>query len=59
MQFAAFYLLDGLIRAADIVNNPKLFAISKELVGSRVAATPEQLADPARSIEALLGSAGS
>ncbi|MCW2495261.1 FAD-dependent oxidoreductase [Jatrophihabitans sp.] len=53
-QFAAFYLEQGRLRAADIVNNPRLFAVSRRLVAARVTVSPEQLADPETSLDQLL-----
>jgi 3-phenylpropionate/trans-cinnamate dioxygenase ferredoxin reductase subunit len=45
--FAAFYLKDGILIAADIVNHPAEFMLARKLVGMRVACCPSQLADPA------------
>jgi 3-phenylpropionate/trans-cinnamate dioxygenase ferredoxin reductase component len=48
--FALFYLLDGKLIAADCVNRPKEFMVSKQLVKNQEKIDPELLAD--ESIEA-------
>jgi len=50
-QFAVFYLKDGVLVAADAVNSPKEFMLSKNLVGKPVDAA--RLADPATDLKTL------
>ena len=50
-QFAVFYLKDGVLVAADAVNSPKEFMLSKQLVGKKVDAA--KLADPATDLKTL------
>ena len=52
-QFAVFYLKDGAVVAADAVNSPKEFMLSKRLVGTQVDA--EALANPDTDLKTLLG----
>lgn len=51
-QFAVFYLKDGTVVAADAVNSPKEFMLSRRLVGQRVNAAA--LANPQTDLKSLL-----
>lgn len=52
--FAAFYLKEGRIIAADTVNRPQEFMIAKRLVAECVAIDPQRLADESQPLKALL-----
>jgi 3-phenylpropionate/trans-cinnamate dioxygenase ferredoxin reductase subunit len=52
--FAAFYLKDGALIAADTVGRPQDFMFAKKLVAARVQVTPEQLADEGVALKSLL-----
>jgi len=53
--FTVFYLKDGVVVAADSVNNPKEFMICKKLVAERVNVDPQKLADVSLDMKSLLG----
>ena len=52
--FAAFYLRDGCLIAADAVNHPQDFMFAKKLVAARVPLDPAQLADASIPLKSLL-----
>jgi 3-phenylpropionate/trans-cinnamate dioxygenase ferredoxin reductase subunit len=53
-SFAAFYFRDGQLIAADCINRPQEFMLSKKLIAEKRAITPERLADEGVSVKALL-----
>ncbi|MCZ1002341.1 hypothetical protein O1M63_36885 [Streptomyces mirabilis] len=53
-SFAAFYLKDGLVRAADVVNSPRDFTAARKLVTARARVTPEALRDLSVPLKQLL-----
>jgi 3-phenylpropionate/trans-cinnamate dioxygenase ferredoxin reductase subunit len=55
--FAAFYLKDGRLIAADAVNHPVDFMFAKKLVAARTSVDPTQLADAAVPLKSLLPAA--
>lgn len=54
-SFAAFYLKDGRILAADAVSRPQEFLFAKKLVAEGRAVDPAALADPAVPLKELAG----
>ena len=52
--FAAFYLADGTIKAADIVGSPREFAAARRLVEAKSHVDPDDLADPGVPLATLL-----
>lgn len=52
-SFAAFYLQDGRIIAADAVSRPQEFLFAKKLVAERKIVDPAALADPAVALKDL------
>ncbi|MBK5123954.1 FAD-dependent oxidoreductase [Burkholderia sp. R-69980] len=54
-SFAAFYLKDDHILAADFVNRLPDFMVTKRLVAERVLVSAEYLADETRPLKALIG----
>lgn len=50
--FALYYLLDGLLVAADTINRPQDFIFARKMIGSPV--NPEQLKDESVSLQTLL-----
>ena len=56
--FAAFYLKDGRLIAADTVSRPQDFMFAKKLVGLRAVVDPQQLADETVSLKSLLPNPG-
>jgi 3-phenylpropionate/trans-cinnamate dioxygenase ferredoxin reductase component len=52
--FAAFYLADGTIKAADIVGSPREFAAARRLVEAKSQVDPDDLADPDVPLATLL-----
>jgi len=52
-SFAAFYLRDGVLIAADTVSRPQDFAIAKKLVADRARPDPARLADEAVPLKSL------
>ena len=52
--FAAFYLKDGRLIAADTVGRPQDFMFAKKLVAMRAVVDPQLLADEAVSLKTLL-----
>lgn len=52
LQFAVFYLKEGVVVAVDAVNSPREFMVAKQLYGKRVDAS--QLADPEFELKSLL-----
>ena len=55
--FAAFYLKEGRLIAADTVSRPQDFMLAKKLVALRVAVDAAQLADESFSLKSLLPAA--
>ena len=53
-SFAAFYLGDGKLIAADAVSRPQEFMLAKKLVALRVAIDPAKLADESVPLKSLL-----
>ncbi len=53
-SFVAFYLKDGIVLAADAVNRPLEFMISKRLVTERIAADSQRLSDETKPLKDLL-----
>jgi 3-phenylpropionate/trans-cinnamate dioxygenase ferredoxin reductase subunit len=56
-QFAAFYLKDGQVRAADVVGSPRDFGMAKKIVAARARVAPERLADPSVPLKDVLADA--
>jgi 3-phenylpropionate/trans-cinnamate dioxygenase ferredoxin reductase subunit len=52
--FAAFYLQQGKLLAADCVNRPKEFMLSKRLIANHASVPAEQLADESIAVNELL-----
>lgn len=52
--FAAFYLKNGLVRAAEVVGSTRDFAAAKKLVTARARVEPEQLADVSIPLKEIL-----
>ena len=52
-SWSAFYLRDGLVRAALAVNRFKDIAPARQLIGRQVRVTPQQLADEQVDLRAL------
>ncbi|GAC1624767.1 MAG: FAD-dependent oxidoreductase [Nevskia sp.] len=53
-SFAAFYLRDGSLIAADTVSRPQEFMIAKKLVAARARIAPQRLADETIPLKDLL-----
>mgnify|MGYP001060962299 FL=1 len=53
-SFAAFYLQAGKLIAADCVNRPQEFMLSKRLIASGTIVNTEQLADDSIEVKALM-----
>lgn len=58
-SFSAFYLKMGKLVAADCVNRPQEFMVSKNLISEGIELTPEQLADESIALKVLLDGARS
>lgn len=56
-SFCAFYLREGVLVAADAVNQPKEFMMAKKLVAASIRPDPAVLADPAQELKGLLPAA--
>lgn len=54
-SFAAFYVGDGRVIAADVVSRPEEFMVAKRLVASRAVVDRVRLADESQPLKALLG----
>ncbi len=54
-SFAAFYLQAGRLIAADCVNRPQEFMLSKKLITAGTAVDPLRLADESIAVQALMG----
>ncbi|MFD0094666.1 oxidoreductase C-terminal domain-containing protein, partial [Bacillus cereus] len=54
---SVFYLRDGEVRAAEVVSNPRDFAMAKRLVSQRAKVDPSGLADSAVSLKSLMATA--
>jgi 3-phenylpropionate/trans-cinnamate dioxygenase ferredoxin reductase subunit len=52
--FAAFYLKDGQVRAADVAGNPREFATARKLVTARTRVGPDKLRDLSIPLRQLL-----
>lgn len=53
-QFCVFYLNQGKLLAADCVNSPKEFMVTKQLLAKALAVDTDQLADPEFDLKTLL-----
>lgn len=53
-SFAAFYLKKGLLIAADCINRPQEFLLSKRIITQKLTIQPERLADDSVPIKELL-----
>ncbi len=53
-SFAAFYFHNGQLIAADCVNRPQEFMISKKIIAGKIAIEPDRLADESTSVQAFL-----
>ena len=53
-SFAAFYLKEGKLIAADCVNRPQEFMVSKRLISANMSPTVEQLTNESTPLKALL-----
>ena len=53
-SFAAFYLRDGQLVAADAINSPPEFLASKKLIASRARTDPELLRDKSISMKEII-----
>ncbi|MGW5153006.1 NAD(P)/FAD-dependent oxidoreductase [Rhodococcus koreensis] len=53
-SFSLFYLKDGTVRAANVVNNPRDFMVAKKLVAMKADVDTSRLADPATPLKELL-----
>jgi 3-phenylpropionate/trans-cinnamate dioxygenase ferredoxin reductase subunit len=51
-NLSVFYLRDGVVRAADVVSNPREFAMARKLVTAEARVNPTQLADPSVPLNA-------
>lgn len=54
-SFAAFYLHEGRLIAADCINRPQEFVVSKRLIAQRAQVDPGRLADDSVSFPSLFG----
>lgn len=54
-SLAVFYLQDGVLRAADVVSNPRDFALARRLVAAEACVDPALLADSCVPLNTLLG----
>jgi 3-phenylpropionate/trans-cinnamate dioxygenase ferredoxin reductase subunit len=53
-NFAAFYYKEGRLIAADCVNRPKEFMLSKKMITQRSMLAPELLCDESVTVKALI-----
>lgn len=53
-SLSVFYVRDGEVRAAEIVSNPRDFAIARKLVTQRAVVTPARLADTSIPLKEVL-----
>lgn len=53
-SFAAFYLKESRVIAADCINRPQEFMLSKRLITSGIAVNAEQLADASLEVKSLM-----
>ena len=53
-NFAAFYLKDGVVIAADAVTRPQEFMLAKKIVAMKLKLSPAQLADEAVPLKTLV-----
>lgn len=53
-SFAVFYLSDGVLLAADLINRPQEFMVAKRLVAARMSPDPRRLADEAQALKSLI-----
>lgn len=54
-SFSAFYLFEGRVIAADMVNRPNEFILAKRLVREKRAVDPTLLADESRPLKSIVG----
>lgn len=54
-SFAAFYLKEGRLIAADCINRPQEFMLSKKIILENITIEPSRLADEAIAVKELLG----
>lgn len=53
-SFAAFYLKEGRLIAADCVNRPQEFVLSKKVIAEKIHISPERLADDSVPVKELV-----
>jgi 3-phenylpropionate/trans-cinnamate dioxygenase ferredoxin reductase subunit len=53
-SFAAFYFKDGRLIAADCINRPQEFMLSKKIIAENLAVDPNRLADESILVKELL-----
>ena len=53
-SFAAFYLKEGLLIAADCVNRPQEFMLSKKIISENLVVDPSKFADESIAVKELL-----
>lgn len=53
-SFAVFYLRDGVVRAADVISDARVFAAAKSLVNRRIHASPSDLANCDLPLKSLI-----
>ncbi|SOB76998.1 3-phenylpropionate/trans-cinnamate dioxygenase ferredoxin reductase subunit [Marinobacter sp. LV10R510-11A] len=53
-SFAAFYLKEGRLIAADCINRPQEFVLSKRIIAQKLTIQPERLADDSVPVKELL-----
>lgn len=53
-SFAAFYLKNGQLIAADCINRPQEFLLAKKIIADKVAVNSHRLADETLAVKALL-----
>ena len=52
---SVWYFREGRLIAVDAINDAKAYVIGKKMIKSGLSPTPEQAADPAADLKALLG----
>ena len=55
-SFAAFYFKEGLLIAAECVNRPQEFMLSKKVIAEGIMIHPKRLADESTRVKELIGS---
>jgi 3-phenylpropionate/trans-cinnamate dioxygenase ferredoxin reductase subunit len=53
-SFAAFYFHNGQLIAADCVNRPQEFMLSKKIIAEKIAVNPTELADESIPVKEFL-----